>query len=71
MVLKKKIFLKFVIDFFQNRYVFLFERDGARHLNKLESPSPNDTLCEVLIEICPLVLEKMIFQIRQWIFTIL
>ena len=47
-VLKKEIFFKFVIDFFffQNRYFFLFERDDALHLIKLESLSHSAILCK-------------------------
>ena len=36
-------------------------------MNNLESPSPKDVLCQVLVEIGSVVLEKKIFQISQCI----
>ena len=56
-------------DFFYSVNVFsLFrhylplKKDRALHLNKLESPSPKDALCQLsLVEIGPVVLEKKIF----------
>ena len=44
------------------------EKGRALHLNKLEFPSPKVDLCQVLVEIGPVVLEK-IFQIGQCIFA--
>ena len=41
------------------------------HLNKLESPSPKNALWQVCLKLGPVVLEKKIFKIRQYIFAIL
>ena len=43
-------FFKCVTDIFSKIVIFPFERDGALHLNKLESPSPNDILGEVWVK---------------------
>ena len=42
-------FLKFIIVFSQFRNYLTLEKGGALHLNKLESPSPKDALCQVLL----------------------
>ena len=41
------------------------------HLNKLESPSPKDALCQVWLKLAQWFLEKKIFKFHQCIFTIL
>ena len=45
------------------------EKGRALHLNKLGSPSPKDASVPSLVEIGPVVLEK-IFKFRQYIFAI-
>ena len=47
MVLAKKIFLNFINMFLFFRKYLPLEKGGAFHLNKLEFPSPKDTLCQV------------------------
>ena len=43
----KEIFFTFVNVFTQFSNYLPLEKGGALHLNKLESPSPKDTLCQV------------------------
>ena len=68
MVLEKKIFKN-------SQFIFtislVLEKGATLHLNKIESPSPKDALCQVwLHEIGPVVLER-IFKFLQCIFAIL
>ena len=44
-------FVNFVNLFSLFRYHLPLERDGALHLNKLESPSPEDALCQVQLKL--------------------
>ena len=37
---------------------------GALHLNKHESPSPKDALCQGLVNIGPVVLQKILYYIN-------
>ena len=46
-VLDKKIFFNFVNLFSLFGNYLPLEKGGALHLNKLESPSPKDALCQV------------------------
>ena len=40
------------------------EKGGALHLNKLESPAPNDAfVCASLVEIGPVALEKKMWKV--------
>ena len=57
-VLEKKIFFNFVYVFLLFHNYLPLEKDRVIHLNKLESPLPKDALCQVLVEISPVVLEK-------------
>ena len=50
--------LNFVNMFSLFRNYLLLEKVVALHLNKLESPSPKDALCQVLVEIDLVVLKK-------------
>ena len=50
-VLEKKIFLNFVNVFSLFRNYLPLEKGGALHLNKLESPLPNDALCQVWLKL--------------------
>ena len=63
-VVLKKI-LKFCqcISLFHN--YLLLEKGGALHLNKLESPSPTDALCQVWLKLAQFVLEMQIFKFRN------
>ena len=54
----RRRFLKFINAFSLFRYYLPLEKGGVLHLNKLESPSHKDALCQVLVEIGLLVLEK-------------
>ena len=47
----RRRFFKMCHWFFPKSLFFPFERDGALHLNKLESPSPNDSLGEVWLKL--------------------
>jgi hypothetical protein len=51
LVLKKKIFFKIFSAFSLFRYYLPLERVYPRLLNKLESPSPKDDLCQVLLKL--------------------
>ena len=42
-----------------DRYYVLLEKGMTLHLNKCESPSPKDAYVPSLVEICPVVLEKI------------
>ena len=47
-----------MIVFLQFHNYLPLEKDPALHLNKLESPSPKDRLCQVWLKFGPVVLEK-------------
>ena len=47
----RRRFLKFVNVFSLFPYYLPLEKGGALHLNKLESPSPKDTLCQVWLKL--------------------
>ena len=49
------------------RNYLLLEKDGALHLNKFESPSPKDALCQVWMKIGSVVLEKKFCQFRYFL----
>ena len=49
-VLEKKI-LKFRLCIFSIKNYLLLEKGRALHLNKLESPSPKDALCQVWLKL--------------------
>ena len=49
-VLEKKIFFNFVNVFLLIRNYLPLEKGGALHLNKVESPSPKDALCQVWLK---------------------
>ena len=57
-VVLEKIFINFdnVFSIFRN-YLPL-EKGGALHLNKLESPSPKNVLCQVWLKLGQVVLQK-------------
>ena len=55
-VLERKIFKNFINGFSLFRNYLPLEKGGALHLNKLESPSPKNVLCQVQV-----VLKKKIF----------
>ena len=56
----RRRFLNFINVFSQFRNYVPLEKGGVLLLNKLESTSPKDALCQV-VEIGPVVLEKKIF----------
>ena len=60
--LEKKIF-KFVNVFSKFCNYLPLEKGTALHLNKLESPSPKDALCQVWLKLALWFLEKVIFEI--------
>ena len=68
-VLEKKFFQITSIYFCYLCYYLPLEKGRALHLNKLESPLTKDAFLPSLVEIGPVVLEK-IFKFRQCIFTI-
>ena len=49
--LLRRKFLKFVNIFLLFRYYLPLEKGVALHLNKLESPSPKDALCQVWMKL--------------------
>ena len=51
LVLEKKIFFYFVNVFLLLHNYFPLEKGGALHLNKLETPSPKDALCQVWLKL--------------------
>ena len=51
-------FLKFVNVFSLFRYYLSLENNMSLHLNKLESPSPMDALCQVLLKIAQWFLRR-------------
>ena len=53
-VLKKKIFLKFVNVVSLFPYYLPLEKGMALHLNKTEFPSPKDALCHVWLKLAHL-----------------
>ena len=50
-VLEKKIFFNFVNVFWLFSNYLPLEKGGALYLNKLESPSPKDALCQVWLKL--------------------
>ena len=60
-------FLKFVNVFLLFRYYLPFEKSVALHLNKLESLSPKDALCQVWLK---LAREEDFKKFCQYILTI-
>ena len=50
-VLEKKIFLILSMYFSLFPNYLPLEKGGALHLNKLESPSPKDALCQVWLKL--------------------
>ena len=50
-VLEKKRYFNFVHVFSLFRYYLHVEKGGAPHLNKLESPTPKDALCQVELKL--------------------
>ena len=57
-VLEKKIFINFVNVFSIFRNYLPLEKGEALHLNKHESPSPKDVLCQVWLKLGQVVLQK-------------
>ena len=47
----EEIFLNFINDFSLLNYYLSLEKGIAPHLNKLESPSPKDALCQILLKL--------------------
>ena len=47
----RRRFFNFVNVFSLFRNYFPLEKGGAHHLNKLESPSPNDALCQIWLKL--------------------
>ena len=58
----RRIFLKFVNVFSQFLYYLPLEKEGALHLNKLESPLPKNALCQVELKLA------QCFWRRRWKF---
>ena len=46
----RKIFLNFVYAFLLLPYHLFLVKDMARHLNKFDSPSPQDALCQIWLK---------------------
>ena len=62
-------FLKFVNNFAMSLLSPLRKR-RALHLNKLESSSPKDALCQVWLKLAQWFLRRRFFKVRQCIFAI-
>ena len=73
--------LKLVQWFFRRFLIFVnvillfhnylpLEKGRAFHLNKLETPSPNDALCEVWLKLVQWFLRRFFFKFCQCIFAI-
>ena len=52
------------------RNYFPLEKDGALHLNKLESPSHKDALCQVWLKLAKWFWRRRFLKFDQCIFTI-
>ena len=50
-VVLEKIFFYFINVFRNFHNYLLLEKGGALHLNKLESPTPKDALCQVWLKL--------------------
>ena len=57
-----RIFFLVVNVFSEFRNYLPLEKDGALHLNKLESPSPKDDLCQVWLKLAQLFLRRRFFK---------
>ena len=60
----RRRFLNFVNVFLLFPNYLPFEKGEALHLNKLESPSPKDALCQVWLKLAQWFREKRIFKLR-------
>ena len=65
----EKISLNFVNVFLLFCYYLPLEKDAVLYLNKLESPSPKDALCQVWLKLAQWFLKKD-FKFLQCIFSI-
>ena len=60
----EKIFLNFVNVFLLFRNYLTLEKDRDPHLNKLESPSTKDALCQVWLKLAQLFLRERVENIE-------
>ena len=58
---RRRRFLNFVNVFSLFLNDLLLEKDGALHLNKLESPSPEDALCQVCLKLAQWFQRRIFF----------
>ena len=66
----RRRFLNFVNVFSQFRNNLPLEKGGALHLNKIESPSPKDALCEDWLKFAHWFWRRRFFKFCQFIFAI-
>ena len=59
----RRKFLKFVNVFLLFRYYLPLEKGVAIHLNKIESPSPKDALCQVWLKLAQWFWRRSFFNI--------
>ena len=57
-ILERKIFFNFVNEFSLFRDYLPLEKGGALHLNKFESPSPKNALCQVWLKLAKWFLRR-------------
>ena len=67
-VVLEKIFFTFVSVFSLFRNYLPFDKGGALHLNKLESPSPKDALCQVGMRLALWLWSRRFFLISSMYF---
>ena len=67
-----KRFLSFINVFtlFRNYMYLPLERGGALHLNKPESPSPKNALCQVWLKLAQWFWRRKFFKLCQCVFAI-
>ena len=60
---REKDFFNFLFVFSLFRYYLPLEKDVALHLNKNESPSPKDTLCQVKLKLAQWFLRRRFLKV--------
>ena len=69
-VLEKKIFFNFVNLFLLFRNYLPLEKGGVLHLNKFDSPSTKDALCQVWLKLVQWFLRRIFYLISSMFFAI-
>ena len=65
----RRKFFNFVLVFSLFRNYLPLEKGGALHLNRLESPLPRDTLCQVWMKLAQWFWRRRFFYFRKCIFV--